>query len=107
MKMLLILMFFVHLTVSYKFKEPIYSNGVSKAAVRIIIDFYVPETSSVSISKCADNPESAIVQDGVINEVLFNIKSKILVQLEGYKFIFKSQPRFYNVFFVDSYEAFR
>lgn len=43
---------------------------------------------------------------GVINEILYCTRSEIVVVIEDFSFISPSMHRFYNLMFIDSYEAF-
>lgn len=107
LKKLLIILFIIHSTKSYNFSETIYANELSDSVSQIILSFFVPKTACISITRSADDEKSLIIQSGIINEILFKIKPKIMIRLQGFKHLFETEPRVYNIFFVDSYRAFR
>lgn len=102
----LIIFLFTSSAKSYNFSETIYANELSDSVSQIILNFFVPRTVSISITRSADDEKSLIVQSGIINEILYKIKPKIMIRLQGFKHLLDTEPRVYNIFFVDSYNAF-
>lgn len=102
-----LIILFITATKSYNFSETIYANELSDSVSKIIIEFFVPITTCISITRSADDEKSLMVQSGTINEILFKIKPKIMIRLQGFKHLFDTEPRFHNIFFVDSFKAFR
>lgn len=103
----LLTILFISSTKTYNFSETIYANELSDSVSQIILNFFVPITASISITRSADDEKSLLVQSGIINEILYKIKPKIMIRLQGFKHLFNTEPRVHNIFFVDSYRAFR
>lgn len=106
LKILLIILF-INSTKSYNFSETIYANDLSDSVSEIILDFFAPRTVSISITRSADDEKSLLIQSGIINEILYKIKPQIMIRLQGFKHLLDTEPRFHNIFFVDSYRAFK
>jgi hypothetical protein len=76
------------------FQMPQYGNAMTRGLVEIIEKFYIDRTNTLNFYHAS-------------LEVLYQIKSKIVVQLEGYlDFKVTNRKRIYNIIFVDSYESF-
>lgn len=84
-----------------------FGNPLSKALAIIIKTFYCIESTQITIVRAADNHESEILQSGIINEVLYDVKGLILIRLQSYDSEEQNFTRYFNVLVVDSHEAFR
>lgn len=104
---ILLITLLISSTKSYNFSETIYANELSDSVAKIILDFFVPRTVSISITRSADDQKSLLIQYGIINEILYKIKPKIMIRLQGFKHLMDTEPRVHNIFFVDSYRAFK
>uniref|UniRef100_A0A8W9BML7 Ionotropic receptor n=1 Tax=Phlebotomus papatasi TaxID=29031 RepID=A0A8W9BML7_PHLPP len=91
----------------YKIPEENFKNPLSKLLGYIVMDFYSVETYKVTITRISENRRSALIQSGIVNEVLYDINGSTLVRLDEYPIIPTSITQFYNIFLVDSYQSFR
>uniref|UniRef100_A0A3F2ZEL9 Uncharacterized protein n=1 Tax=Phlebotomus papatasi TaxID=29031 RepID=A0A3F2ZEL9_PHLPP len=92
---------------SYKIPKVKFGNPLSKAMATIIKTFYSIESTQLTIVRAADNHENEILQSGIINEILYDVKGLILIRLQSYDSREHSFRRYFNVLVVDSYESFR
>lgn len=88
------------------FESITYNTSIARATVKIIDDFYVQISSTISISNAAKHT-CLQRQSGMINEVLLSSNSQMIVRIEDHRAIQDNVIRFYNLIFVDSYESFR
>lgn len=88
------------------FAMPIYSTSLSRATIRVILDFYAEVSSTLSITRSTVEADG-LEQNGFISEVLFHIKSNICITNEEYWSVGEARLRFFNVMFIDGYLAFR
>lgn len=91
------------------FAMPNYGNALSRALVEIIEKFYMERTKTLNIYHASidHNDMNLNINLDTMNEVLYQVRSRIIVQLEGYQdFQITNRKRVYNIFFVDSYESF-
>lgn len=103
----IVIVFLINLTVSQNnFKEISFSTTVSNAVGQVIEDFYVHKSSTLLITKSSFHRQNYVKQMGVINEIVCNTKSKIVVVIEDYWLVSPAVQRFYSLIFIDSYEAF-
>lgn len=87
--------------------ENITSNtSISRATVKIIEDFYIYKSTTLSISNSATNT-SVLRQSEMINEVLYSLRTTMIVRIEDNHALKDNVIRFANLIFVDSYESFR
>lgn len=89
-----------------EFKEISFRTTVSSAASQVVNDFYTHVSSTLLITRSVFHPQNRLTQMGVINEILYRTSSKIVVVIEEYLFLSTTIHRFYNLMFIDSYEAF-
>lgn len=88
--------------------SPGYTSFIARATIQIIRTEYVPRSSSLTVIRAAAvSPETRYHQSGFINEVLNNTWADISVTIERYDHVSEQRTRFFNVFFVDGYAAFR
>lgn len=89
------------------FKELLARSSISRAAARIIYDFYVKETSIVVLTTGYVDSENRLRQSDLINEIM-NRDTKIDVKfrIQDFSHISSSYPEEYNLIFIDSYEGF-
>ena len=88
---------------------PEYGNALTRGLVEIIEKFYVDHTNTLNVYHASQDSKELNKQINLdaVNEVLCQVQSKIVVQLEGYlDFKVTNRKRIYNIFFVDSYESF-
>lgn len=91
------------------FQMPNYGNALTRATVEIIEKFYLTKTDTINFYHASNEDDGKSLQTNydTINEVLYQVQSKIVVQLEGYLDFKKSnRKRVHNIFFIDSYESF-
>lgn len=91
------------------FQMPSYGNALTRATIEIIEKFYLTKTDTINFYHASNEYDDKNLQTNydTINEVLYQVQSKIVVQLEGYLDFKKSnRKRVYNIFFIDSYESF-
>lgn len=88
------------------FSIPKYSNALTQATVEIIEKFYLTRTATINFyhASIEDNEVNYERNLDTMNEILYQVQSEIVVQLEGYlDFKATNRKRVYNIFFVDSY----
>lgn len=91
------------------FAMPHYSNALTEAILDIIEKFYMNRTNTLNFYHASKEFDDKGMQENLdtMNEILYNIRSKIIVQLEGYsEFNTTNRTRVYNIIFVDSFESF-
>lgn len=91
------------------FEMPKYGNALTRATVEIIERFYLDETNTLNIYHASKENEDLKKETNldIINEILYQLKSKFVVQLEGYlDFKVTSHKRVHNILFIDSFESF-
>lgn len=86
---------------------PIYSTSISRATIRVILDFYVDVTSSLSVTRSSVDVANELRQAGCVNEVLFYTSARIAITNEDYWAVGEERLRFFNILFIDGYAAFR
>uniref|UniRef100_A0A3F2ZEH4 Uncharacterized protein n=1 Tax=Phlebotomus papatasi TaxID=29031 RepID=A0A3F2ZEH4_PHLPP len=84
-----------------------FENPLSKIMRNITNDFYSVRSHQVIITRSAENDKSKIIQAGIVNDALYRIDDGILIRLEGCSKKYFKTLRYYNIFFVDSYQSFR
>lgn len=89
------------------FKEISFGTTVSNAVSQVIKDFYIHHSSTLLITKSVFNRSNGQNQMGIINEILYRTSSEIVVVIEDNAVLSTTMHRFYNLIFIDSYEAFR
>lgn len=91
------------------FQMPKYGKALTRATVEIIEKFYLDKTNMINFYHASVEFDEKSLQTNLdtMNEILQQVQSKVIVQLEGYlDFNPTSHKRVYNIFFVDSYESF-
>lgn len=88
------------------FENITYNTSIARTTVRIIDDFYKQISTTLSISNAAKTT-TLRQQSGMINEVLFSSRSKMVVRIEDDRALQNNVLRIFNLIFVDSYESFR
>lgn len=89
-----------------RFELPIYSTSISRATIRVILDFYAQVSSTLSITRSTMETNN-LGQSGFVSEVLFHTKGNICITNEEYWSVSKVRLRFFNAMFIDGYSAFR
>lgn len=92
------------------FAMPKYGNALSRGTVEIIEQFYVPKTNTLNIFHASEEGNFRNMERNydTMNEILYQVRSKIVVQLEGYLDVhINNRKRVYNIMFIDSYESFK
>lgn len=89
-----------------RFKRPIYSTSISRATVRIILDFYTKVSSTLAITRSSAGSNS-LEQFDFVSEVLYHIKGNICITNEDYSAVGDDRLRYFNAMFIDGYPAFR
>lgn len=88
------------------FGIPKYSSALSQSVTDVILNYYVNESSTVNIIHESSNSKGEENLQDLINEVLYQVKTKTIVELEDYKNIRDNRKKSYNVIFCDSSESF-
>lgn len=88
------------------FELPIYSTSISRATVRVILDFYAKESSTLAITR-ATGESDGHDQQSFVSEVLYHTKANISFTNEDYWAAGNDRLRFFNAMFIDGYQAFR
>lgn len=94
----------------YHFSETIYATPLTSSIVKIINDFYVEQTASISLSRYSINRYNQYIQSDNINEILYQTRTRIVIRFEAefiQRFYGSQQPRYYNLIFIDGYQSFR
>lgn len=84
-----------------------YCASISRATIRLILDFYSKCSSTLTMARASISSETHIRQSEYINDILLNTNAQIVIVLEEYNYLNENFGRFYNILFIDSYEAFR
>ncbi|XP_058448297.1 uncharacterized protein LOC131428390 [Malaya genurostris] len=88
--------------------EPVHNQSqLTEAAVATIEQFYVAHFKHIFVRHRASNPNSALRQRDIINQILTQIQSRITVQLETHRAEVFNESRAQNVFLVDDFASFR
>lgn len=91
----------------YKFEFPRYENPITNAVTDVILNFYCKETMAVNIYQASSDALTYRQESDFMNEILYKAKSKVVVQIDGYKHLsFNGRMRAYNILFVDCFESF-
>lgn len=93
-----------------EFSMPKYGNALTRATVEIIEKFYLERTNSLNFYHASIESEEKSMEKNLdaMNEILYQLQSKIIVQIEGYgEFKNANMKRVYNIFIIDSYVSFR
>ncbi len=91
---------------NYEFKEISFSSTVSRAVGQLIDDFYMHKSVTLSIIKSAFYHQNHQRQMGIVNEILYRTNSTIVFVIEDDLHLSTKLHRFFNIIFIDSYEAF-
>lgn len=86
-----------------------YGNALTQAVVEIIGQFQLKGTNTVNFYHASSNYDGKSLERNLdmINEILSQVQSNVIVQLEGYlEFRETNRKRAHNIIFVDSYESF-
>lgn len=113
MKLSILISFFLILKPSKALKKdfamPEYGNALTRGLVEIIEKFYMNRTNTLNVYHASENLNdlNKEINLDLVNEVLYQVQSKVVVQLEGYLDLKDTnRKRIYNIIFVDSYESF-
>lgn len=82
-------------------------SSMSRATVAIILNDYVPLTSYLSISRSSIGRESHDKQSGFLNHIVSETRSKIAFTIAQFWSLAGTRRRYFNILFVDGYQAFR
>lgn len=100
----------MNLVNAYKFAETVYSSALTKSVVEIILNYFNNVTDVIYILRSSNIhiENSQLAQLDIINDILYNTNSQIMVELESIDSMqkVKSYPSFHNLFFVDSFQSF-
>jgi hypothetical protein len=91
------------------FAMPQYGNALTRALVEIIEGYYMNNTKTLNLYHASIEHDDKNLENNLdtLNEILYQVRSKIVVQLEGYlDFKNTNRKRVYNIIFVDSFESF-
>lgn len=84
------------------------SHNSSMAVISIIENFYMKISTTVQITLGYSSKMHKNIQGELLNSILSEVNTEITLTIEQYLFINKkSTLRFFNIFLVDSYSAFR
>ena len=91
-----------------QFRIPNYDNVLSEIVTKFIKNFYAKFSSTIYLCLASSDSEKNFVSLGLINHILYNTRASIVTQFEEYDHIsVMKSTRFYNIFFVENYAAFR
>ena len=92
-----------------KFAMPKYGSVLTKSIAKIIFDFFAKESNTLTITRSAFREDRKILQDDIINEVLYMTKNKIVVQLTSPDelHLTDGERKFFNLWIVDGLDGFR
>lgn len=92
---------------------PQYGNALTRATVEIVEKFYLHRTNTLNFYHASNESNEKAMETNLdaMNEILYQVRSKIIVRLEGYLNFKMTREitdlkRVYNIFFIDSYESF-
>lgn len=91
------------------FKMPKYNNALTRAVVEIVQQFYLERTTTLNFYHASiDDDEKSYERNlDTMNEILYQLQSTVVVQLEGATdFAETKRKRVHNIIFIDSYESF-
>lgn len=81
---------------------------ISNTVILIIDKFYVKESPTLCLIYAVHSYESISDQSMIIDNILKKSDRDIAFRIDHFATVYrKAQLRFYNIFFIDSYEAFR
>lgn len=84
------------------------NETITKTVANIISTFYIETTSVINFFSCSSNYESNSVTGRIINKILKQMDSKVLTLLEDCdNIIATDRKKFFNIFFIDTYDSFR
>lgn len=90
------------------FKMPKYGSALTEAVTDVIIKFYERESLTVNMIHASNDEEDSERLQDIIDEVLYLLGDKVVVQLEEYSNIKKSKRKKEHVIiFCDEYESFQ
>ncbi|XP_059619127.1 uncharacterized protein LOC132263400 [Phlebotomus argentipes] len=87
-----------------------FGNPLSRLVAFVIEEFYRQKSTEISILRVDKDAQSYIIQSGIINEIIYDVREPILIRLEAFDRLSTKEidvGRFFNVFVLDSYESFR
>ena len=86
---------------------PNYSTAMSRAVFDYIVNFYYNTSSTVNMYHISQ-PENLNNIFDMMNEILFHVKTEIVVQVDSLMDLkLSSRKRLNNIIFVDSFESFK
>lgn len=90
------------------FRMPQYGNALTRATVEIIEKFYIERTRTLNIYHASNELNELNLERNLdtMNEVLYQVGSKIVIQLEDLDFKVTDKKRVHNIMFIDSLESF-
>ncbi|XP_037040009.1 uncharacterized protein LOC119077005 isoform X2 [Bradysia coprophila] len=96
------------LAIDFSFDELLVNTSISQATTRIVLDFYVRESSTVVFTTGYVNEANRLRQSDLINEILQQCSNRIVLKFRLQEFcqISSTYPEEFNVIFIDSYEGF-
>lgn len=92
---------------SQDFPMPKYGSPLTEATSDIIFNYYMKESATLNIFYSSIDESASEGLKDVINEILYLLRGKIVIQLEEYSNIrYSKGKKFYNLFICDTYESF-
>lgn len=88
------------------FAMPKYSSALTQAVTDVIVNYYVNESSTINVFHESTDVGGDENLEYIINEILYQIAAKTIVQLEDYKNVRSTRIKFHNVIVCDSSKSF-
>ena len=89
------------------FELPNYSTAISRAVIDYIVNFFYDISSTVNMYYISQ-PENINKNLDMMNEILYHVKTKIVVQVDSLMDLkLSTRKRISNIIFIDSFESFK
>ena len=89
------------------FELPNYSTAISRAFIDYIVNFFYDISSTVNMYYISQ-PENINKNLDMMNEILYHVKTKIVVQVDSLMDLkLSTRKRISNIIFIDSFESFK
>jgi hypothetical protein len=89
-----------------QFPIPTYSTTLSRAVIEIIRVFFALDNPTLSVTVHAETHTNYIFQQGLLNEILYQVAPNIVVLNEDIDHMTITYPRFDNLMIIDGWESF-
>lgn len=108
MRKLFLIVLFVSQTASLEnFEMPKYGSALVEAVTDIIFNYYKVKSTTINMFLASQNKSENQGLEDVIDEVLFQLKDHIVVEITEYSSIkFASRKISHNILFCDTFESF-